>query len=105
MNNFQSSCNDELVMVIELILKSHPDRARLILKLERVALELGKPSQPSISKVTAGRLITILAGIAGKALKNELVDILKRVFTNTEVEARKIGILEIFPRLLEAMEL
>jgi hypothetical protein len=102
--NFQSTVNDELVLVIELILRSHHDKVKLLRKLETSALELGKSGQPSISKVTAGRLVTILAGYSGKALKNELVDILKRVFTDAEIEVKKIGISELFPKLIQTLD-
>ena len=45
-----------------------------------------------MSKITASRLVTILVGFNGCALKNELFDILKRVLGDTEAEARKIGL-------------
>lgn len=74
-------------------------------RLEEVALDLGKPSQPIISKVTAGRLIAVLAKYQGRTVKGEMVDILKRVLADSEIEARKVWVSEIFPRLLQNLEL
>ncbi len=84
MNNLQSASNDEMSAVIELLLKIHSDKAKLLRRLETVALDLGRPAQPSISKVTAGRLATILGVYSGRALKNEFVDVLKRVLSDSE---------------------
>ena len=55
--------------------------------------------------MTAGRLITILGNYSGRSIKNEFVDILKKIFNDIEVEARKIGISDIFPRLLQVFDL
>lgn len=60
-------------------MKAHPDNRRLVKRLEEAALELGRPTQPIISKVTAGRLIAVLAKYQGRTVKGEMVDILKRV--------------------------
>ena len=87
-----------------MILNESNERSNLLKKLENQALELGKFNQPSISKVTAGRLITILGSYSGRAIKNELVDILKKIFNDIEVEARKIGISDIFRRLLQVFD-
>lgn len=92
LNNLQSSSNEEMGSVIELLLKVHSDKTTLLKRLESMALDLGRPAQPSISKVTAGRLATILGAYNGRALKNEHVDILKRVLSDSEAEARKIGL-------------
>ena len=53
--------------------------------MEDTALELGKPSQPLISKVTSGRLISMLAMYMGRTLKGEMIDIVKRVLADSEV--------------------
>jgi len=50
-----------------------------------VALDLGKPTQPIISKVTSARLISILAKYMGRMIKGEMIDILKRVLGDSEV--------------------
>jgi hypothetical protein len=85
--------------------KAHPDNRRLVRRLEEVALDLGRPVQPIISKVTAGRLIAVLAKYQGRTVKGEMVDILKRVLADSEIEARKVWVSEIFPRLLQNLEL
>jgi len=69
--------------LLQIILKSHSDKNKLIRRLENLALDLGKASQPSMSKITASRLVTILVGFNGCALKNELFDILKRVLADS----------------------
>ena len=66
---------------------------------------MGKPSQPIISKVTSGRLISRLAIYLGRTLKGEMIDIVKRVLSDNEVEVRKVWVIEIFPRLLKNLEL
>lgn len=70
MNSLQFTANEELVSIMEIILKTHNDKIKLIRRLENVALELGKAGQPSMSKITASRLVTILVGLNGCALKN-----------------------------------
>lgn len=70
-----------------------------------MALDLGRPAQPIISKVTAGRLIAVLAKYQGRTVKGEMVDILKRVLADSEIEARKVWVSEIFPHLLQNLEL
>lgn len=54
------------------------------------SIELGKPSQPIISKVTSGQLISRLAMYLGQTLKGEMIDIVKRVLSDNEVEVRKM---------------
>lgn len=70
-----------------------------------MALDLGKPTQPIISKVTSGRLISILAKYTRRNIKGEMVDILKRILADSEIEAKKVWLSEIFPRLLQNMNL
>jgi hypothetical protein len=47
----------------------------------------------------------MLSSYTGRALKNELVDILKKIFIAAEAEARKIAISELFPKLLQFLDL
>jgi hypothetical protein len=61
----------------------HPDNRKLIKRLEEAALELGRPNQPIISKVTSGRLISILAKYMGRMIKGEMIDILKRILADS----------------------
>lgn len=86
-------------------MRAHPDNRKLVKRLEEAAIELGRPAQPIISKVTAGRLIAVLAKYQGRTVKGELVDILKRVAGDSEAEARKVWVSELFPRLLQNLEL
>jgi hypothetical protein len=74
-----------MTLVLEKTIKTHPDNRKLIKRLEEVVLDLGKPSQPIISKVTSGRLISILAKYMGRMIKGEMIDILKRILANNEV--------------------
>ena len=100
-----SLANDDLGKVIEATVAVHPQNRKLIKKLEETALELGKPTQPIISKVTSGRLISMLAIYLGRTLKGEMIDIVKRILLENEVEVRKVWVSEIFPRLLQNLEL
>lgn len=46
-------------------------------------MELGKVTQPTISKVTSGRLISIVSKHIGKMIiKGQMIDILKRILTD-----------------------
>lgn len=85
MNNLHSLANEHMTLVLEKTIKTHPDNRKLIKRLEEVVLDLGKPSQPIISKVTSGRLISILAKYMGRMIKGEMIDILKRILANNEV--------------------
>lgn len=69
MNNLHSPANDDMGAVLEATIKNHPDNRKLIKRLEETALELGRPNQPIISKVTSGRLISILAKYMGRMIK------------------------------------
>jgi hypothetical protein len=69
--------------VLELSIKLHPASHKLLKRLEEVALDLGKPTQPIISKVTSGRLISILAKYTRRNIKGEMVDILKRILADS----------------------
>lgn len=82
LNNLQSPANEELGKVMEVAIRIHPNNRKLIRRLEETALELGKPSQPIISKVTSGRLISMLAVYLGRTIKGEMIDIVKRVLSD-----------------------
>jgi hypothetical protein len=54
--------------------------------------------------VTSGRLISIVSKQIGKMMiKGQMIDILKRILTDNEIEARKVWVGEIFPKLLERL--
>lgn len=53
-------------------------------------MDMGKPSEPIISKVIAGRMVPILSKYSGRTLKNELIDIIKRIIADPEAEAKKV---------------
>jgi hypothetical protein len=57
----------------------------LIEKLESKILFLGQLNQPTISKVTSGRLIAIVGKHIGKMIKGQMIDILKRILTDNEI--------------------
>jgi hypothetical protein len=38
-------------------------------------------------------------------IKGQMIDILKRILNDNEIEARKVWVGEIFPKLLERLEL
>lgn len=67
-------------------------------------LELGKPNQPIVSKVTAGRIISIIFHECSKKIKVAMMDILKSVLSHPESEARRIWLTEIFPKLMRNSE-
>lgn len=90
---------------MEAAIRAHSDNGKLVRRLEEVAVELGRPAQPIISKVTSARLISILAKYLGRMVKGEMIDVLKRVVGDNEVEAKKVWVQEIFPRLLANLEL
>lgn len=69
LNNLHSPSNEEMGAVLEAAIKNHPDNRKLIKRLEEAALDLGRPNQPIISKVTSGRLISILAKYMGRMIK------------------------------------
>ena len=92
-------------MVLEATLRGHPERRKLVKRLEDVVRDLGKPTQPIISKVTSARLISVLARYTNRMVKGDMIDILKRVLGHNEIEARKVWVSEIFPRLLNNLDL
>ena len=47
----------------------------------------------------------MLAIYLGRTLKGEMIDIVKRILLENEVEVRKVWVSEIFPRLLQNLEL
>lgn len=63
-------------------------------------LELGRTNQPIVSKVTAGRLISIVFHECNKKVKVAMMDILKSILAHPESEARRIWLTEIFPKLM-----
>lgn len=66
---------------------------------------MGKPTEPIISKVIAGRLVSIIVKYMGRSIKGEMIDIIKKIITSPEAEAKKIWINEIFPKLLENLDI
>jgi hypothetical protein len=82
----------------------YEEKSELIKNLEKTVLEMGKQSEPIVSKVIAGRLIPILSKYYGKTIKGEMLDIIKRIIGDSEVEAKKVWIGEIFPKLLENLK-
>jgi len=53
--------------------------------LETEILELGKVSQPTISKVTSGRLITVVSKFVNNNINGKMIDIVKRILADTEI--------------------
>jgi hypothetical protein len=72
-----------MAYLIDLIIKIYPDSNKILKRMEDAALELGKPSQPIISKVTSGRIISIFAAYSRRSIKGEMIDILKRILADT----------------------
>lgn len=66
---------------------------------------MGKPTEPIISKVMAGMIVPILAKYRERSLKGELMDIIKRIIADSEAEAKKVFLQEIFPKLLRNLRL
>lgn len=66
---------------------------------------MGKPTEPIISKVIAGRLVSIIVKYLGRSIKGEMIDIIKKIITSSEAEAKKIWIQEIFPKLLVNLDI
>lgn len=66
---------------------------------------MGKASEPIISKVISGRLIPIYLKYTGRVIRGEMIDIVKRIISDSEVEAKKVWVNEIFPKLLENLKL
>ncbi len=98
-----SEANDAFIALVETIIKIQSEKS--IKRMEGLILELGRPTQPVISRVTSARLISIVVRHTGRTIKGEMVDILKRVINDTEVEVRKVWISEFFPRLLRSLDL
>ena len=67
-------------------------------------MEMGKPTEPIISKVIAGRLVSVVVKHIGRSIKGEMIDIIKKIINSSEAEAKKIWINEIFPKLLENLD-
>ena len=66
---------------------------------------MGKNTEPIISRVIAGRLISIIVKFQDRAIKGLMIDILKKIITSSEAEARKIWVNEIFPKLLQNLNI
>lgn len=96
--------NEKCVRVIEQLLKMDPNRRALVDELEKIVVELGKANQPIVSKVTAGRIISIIFQDCTKKVKASMMDILKSILAHPESEARRIWLTEIFPKLLKNSE-
>ena len=47
----------------------------------------------------------MLAVYLGRTIKGEMIDIVKRLLLDNEIEVRKVWVSEIFPRLLKNLEL
>ena len=73
LNNLQSSANDEFGTVMEAVLRNSIDRVGLLRRMESRALELGKASQPIISKVGAARMVCLPSKYGNRTLKGEMV--------------------------------
>lgn len=65
---------------------------------------MGKPTEPIISKVIAGRLVSVVVKHIGRSIKGEMIDIIKKIINSSEAQAKKIWINEIFPKLLENLD-
>lgn len=61
---------------------------------------MGKQSQPIISKIVSGRLIPIFVKYTGHVIRGEMIDIIKRIISDNEFEAKKIWLEEILPKML-----
>lgn len=96
--------NEKCVRVIEIILRVDPNRRSLVEELEKIVVELGKANQPIVSKVTAGRIISVIFQDCTRKLKASMMDILKSILAHPESEARRIWLTEIFPKLLKKSE-
>ena len=66
---------------------------------------MGKNTEPIISRVIACRLISIIVKFQDRAIKGLMIDILKKIITSSEAEARKIWVNEIFPKLLQNLNI
>lgn len=53
--------------------------------MERNIYELGKNTQPIVSKVIAGRLVTIFSKENNGVIKGEMIDIIKRIIMDSEI--------------------
>lgn len=69
LNNWNCALNERLINLAEKIIELYPHPNHLVKKLEKTALELGKNNQPIISRVIAGRLISILPRYMGGMIK------------------------------------
>jgi hypothetical protein len=105
LNNLQAPSNEPMGRVVAAVLSKHVGAKELLRRMEEKAAELGRSSQPLLSRIAACRLISLLAPYSNRALRAELVDVLKRLAGEGEVEARKVWLTEIFPRLLLHLEL
>ena len=79
LNNLQSISNEEMISVMELIIKKYINYKELFKRMEDKALELGKATQPILSRITSCRIISVLSKYMNRALKSEMVDIVKRL--------------------------
>lgn len=105
LRNWTTINSQHLIEGIEFIVEAASYKTEFLQILEKEALDMGKQTEPIISKVMAGRMIPILCKYNAGFLKAELMDIIKRILTDSEVEAKKFFLQEIFPRLLEHLKL
>jgi hypothetical protein len=94
-----------MMRVLEIIIRKYINYKELFKRMEEKALELGRATQPIISRITACRIISVLSKYMNRTLKAEMVDIVKRLCNENEIEAKKVWLMEIFPVLLHNLEL
>lgn len=63
--------------------------------------DLGQHSNPIVTKVIAARIVPLIAKYNSHVANGELMDIIKRISSDAEVEANKIYLKDIFPQLLQ----
>lgn len=77
---------------VDTIVEMSDDKSDLLRALEKTVLEMGRQSEPIVSKVIAGRLVPILCKFNGRSIRGELIDIIKRIITDSEIEAKKVWV-------------
>lgn len=53
----------------------------------------------------AGRLVPIFCKYNGRSMKGEMIDIIKRIISDSEIEAKKVWVTEIFTQLLKYLRI
>lgn len=105
LRNWTTIANQHLIEAVDTIVEMSPDKLELLKSLEKTVLEMGRQSEPIVSKVIAGRLIPILCRYNGRSIKGEMIDIIKRIIGDAEIEAKKVWVTEIFPQLLRYLKI